>query len=93
MHAAAAIVRELRGKDPKPFRFGYIHAPVSLGRHDAVIQFTRPGDSPKRLYLTGRPAVWYKETVSGAPWPLFGRILKVPSMSSFAWRRGGRHTR
>jgi NADH:ubiquinone reductase (H+-translocating) len=93
VHAAVSIVRELRGKEPKPFRFGYIHAPVSLGRRDAVIQFTHPDDSPKRLFLTGRAAVWYKETVSGAPWPSFGRLLKAPSMGSFAWRRGGRYTR
>ena len=93
VHAAVSIVRELRGKEPKPFRFGYIHAPVSLGRHDAVIQFTHPDDSPKRLFLTGRPAVWYKETVSGAPWPSFERLLKVPAVGSFAWRRGGRYTR
>jgi NADH dehydrogenase FAD-containing subunit len=93
VHAAVSIVRELRGKEPKPFRFGYLHAPVSLGRHDAVVQFTHPDDSPKRLVLTGRPAVWYKETVSGAPWPSFERLLKVPSVGSFAWRRGGRYTR
>jgi NADH dehydrogenase FAD-containing subunit len=93
VHAAASIVRELRGKEPKPFRFGYVHAPVSLGRRDAVIQFTHPDDSPKRLYLSGRPAVWYKETVSRAPWPSFARLLEVPAVGSFAWRRGGRYTR
>lgn len=93
VHAAASIVRELKGKQPKPFRFGYVHIPVSLGRHDAVVQFTRPDDSPKRLCLTGRRAVWYKETVSAAPWPSFGRMLKFPSAGSFAWRRGGRYTR
>lgn len=45
-HAAASIVRELRGKQPKAFRFGYVYVPVSLGRHDAVIQFTRPDETP-----------------------------------------------
>jgi len=34
-HAAASIARELAGAEPKPFRFGYIHMPVSLGRNDA----------------------------------------------------------
>jgi NADH dehydrogenase FAD-containing subunit len=47
-HAAARIARRLRGKEGKPFRFGYIHQPVSLGRRDAVIQFTRADDSPRR---------------------------------------------
>ena len=92
VHAAVSIVRELNGKQPKPFRFGYYHAPVSLGRHDAVIQFTHPDDSPRRLCLTGRRAAWYKETVSSAPWPTFARIKKAPRLASI-WPRGGRYTR
>ena len=54
LHAAASIVRELKGKQPKKFRFGYVHQPVSLGRNDAVIQFTHADDSPGRFYLAGR---------------------------------------
>ena len=92
VHAAASIVRELRGKQPKPFRFGYYHTPVSLGRHDAVVQFTKPDSSPRRLALTGHRAVWYKETVSAAPWPTYGRIKKFPGQGSI-WPRGGRFTR
>lgn len=93
VHAAASIVRELDGRQPKPFRFGYLHVPVSLGRHDGVIQFTHPDDTPKRWYLTGQAAAWYKETVSSAPWPSFPRLVKVPAVGVFAWRRGGRYTR
>ena len=93
VHAAVSIVRELDGRSPRPFRFGYLHVPVSLGRHDGVIQFTHPDDSPKRLHLTGRRAAWYKETVSSAPWPSFLRLLKLPAVGMFAWRRGGRYTR
>ncbi|TDV53555.1 NAD(P)/FAD-dependent oxidoreductase [Actinophytocola oryzae] len=92
VHAAVSIVRELKGKAPKPFRFGYYHMPVSLGRHDAVVQFTRPDSSPRRFTLTGRRAVWYKETVSAAPWPTYGRMRKYPATGSF-WPRGGRYTR
>ena len=54
VHAATSIVRELKGKQPKKFRFGYVHQPVSLGRHDAVIQFTHADDSPGRV-PPGRP--------------------------------------
>ncbi len=93
LHAASSIVRELKGKQPKKFRFGYVHQPVSLGRHDAVIQFTYPDDRPKRLFLAGRLAVAYKETVSSSPWPTY-RLLKVlPALGSSTWRRGGRSTR
>jgi NADH dehydrogenase FAD-containing subunit len=89
MHAAASIARELNGKQPKPFRFGYVHQPVSLGRHDAVIQFTHADDSPGRFYLSGRLAAAYKETVSSSPWTTYRLIRAVPSIGSLTWRRGG----
>ncbi|MFI6145457.1 NAD(P)/FAD-dependent oxidoreductase [Streptomyces sp. NPDC051109] len=92
VHAAVSIVRALKGKRPRPFRFGYYHTPVSLGRHDAVVQFTRPDDSPRRMYLTGRVAARYKETVTAAPWPTYGRMKKMPA-SGAVWPRGGRFTR
>jgi NADH:quinone reductase (non-electrogenic) len=92
VHAALSIVRELNGKEPKRFRFGYIHLPVSLGRHDGVIQFTRPDGTPRRFALTGRRAVWYKETVSSAPWPTFRRMSAFPR-STAIWAHGGRYTR
>lgn len=92
VHAAVSIVRALRGKRPKPFRFGYYHTPVSLGRHDAVVQFTRPDDSPRRIHLTGPTATWYKEWVTASPWPTYGRMKKMPASGAF-WPRGGRFTR
>ncbi|MCG5218316.1 FAD-dependent oxidoreductase [Streptosporangium soli] len=92
VHAAVSIVRALNGKRPKPFRFGYYHTPVSLGRRDAVVQFTHPDDSPRRVYLTGRLAARYKETVTASPWPTYGRMKKMPASGAF-WPRGGRFTR
>ncbi len=88
LHAAASIARELKGKQPKPFRFGYVHQPVSLGRHDAVIQFTHADDSPGRFYLAGRLAVAYKETVSSSPWSTYRLIRAMPGMGAMTWRRG-----
>ncbi|MFI7224517.1 NAD(P)/FAD-dependent oxidoreductase [Nonomuraea angiospora] len=92
VHAAVSIVRTLDGRRPKAFRFGYYHTPVSLGRHDAVVQFTHPDDSPRRVYLTGRMAARYKETVTASPWPTYGRMKKMPASGAF-WPRGGRFTR
>ncbi|MFJ5063196.1 NAD(P)/FAD-dependent oxidoreductase [Streptomyces nigra] len=92
VHAALSIERVLKGRQPKPFRFGYYHTPVSLGRHDAVVQFTRPDDTPRRFCLTGRMAVRYKETVTASPWPTYGRMKKMPASGAF-WPRGGRFTR
>ncbi|MFC4908630.1 NAD(P)/FAD-dependent oxidoreductase [Actinomadura gamaensis] len=90
-HAADNIVRLLRGRPLKPFRFGYFHQPVSLGRRDAVIQFVRSDDTPRRFVLTGRAAVRYKDAVSSSPIPLFRmskRFNVYPYLS-----KGGRTTR
>ncbi|MCO1594796.1 FAD-dependent oxidoreductase [Micromonospora sp. RHAY321] len=92
VHAAVSIVRSLHGREPRAFRFGYYHTPVSLGRNDAVVQFTHPDDSPRRVCLTGRAAVWYKETVSASPWPTYRRMLTMPASGAF-WPHGGRFTR
>jgi NADH dehydrogenase FAD-containing subunit len=93
LHAAGSIARQLKGKQPKRFRFGYVHQPVSLGRHDAVIQFTHPDDTPKRLFLSGGLAVAYKETVSSSPWPTMRLLKTFPALGSWTWRRGGAATR
>ncbi|MFI6598527.1 NAD(P)/FAD-dependent oxidoreductase [Nonomuraea sp. NPDC050536] len=74
--AAGSIIAVLRGRRPKPFRFGYFHQPLSIGRKDGVIQFTRPDDSPRRAYLKGAWAVRYKETVSGSPLPTYRLLAK-----------------
>ena len=75
LHAADALADGLLGRPVKAFRFGYVHQPLSLGREDAVIQFTHPDDTPRRWYLTGRWAIAYKETVSSSPMPTY-RLLK-----------------
>jgi NADH dehydrogenase FAD-containing subunit len=92
-YAADAITRRMRGRDAKPFRFGYIHQPVSLGRRDAVIQFTRADDSPRRWYLTGRLAVAYKEFVTSSPTTTYrlSKRLNIPAAALSA--RGGRGNR
>ncbi|BCJ32814.1 oxidoreductase [Actinocatenispora thailandica] len=92
VHAARAILAVLAGHEPPAFRFGYYHTTISLGRGDAVVQFTRPDGAPRRICLTGRLAVRYKETVSAAPWPTYGRMKRVPGTGS-VWPRGGRYTR
>ncbi|MQY31968.1 NAD(P)/FAD-dependent oxidoreductase [Nocardia aurantia] len=93
-YVADTIARRLRGKDVKPFRFGYIHQPVSLGRKDGVIQFTRGDDTPGPWYLTGRAAVLYKEFVSSSPWPTFrlSRRIAVPAKFSTGARAAARAT-
>ncbi|WP_214317460.1 NAD(P)/FAD-dependent oxidoreductase [Nonomuraea sediminis] len=74
--AADSLVATLRGRRPRPFRFGYFHQPLSIGRKDGVIQFTRPDDSPRRAYLKGSWAVRYKETVSSSPLTTYRLLAK-----------------
>jgi NADH dehydrogenase len=90
-YTADAIAALLRGRRIKPFRFGYFHQPVSLGRRDAVIQFTHPGDTPRRWILTGRAAVAYKEFVSSSPVPTFRLTRRYAG--ALIWPHGGRRTR
>jgi hypothetical protein len=92
-HAAANVARLVKGKQPRPFRFGYIHQPVSLGRGDAVIQFTKPDDSPRRWYLTGRRATWYKKAVTGSPPVTYRMSRRVNVPAAALATKGGRGTR
>ncbi|MFD1824477.1 NAD(P)/FAD-dependent oxidoreductase [Mumia zhuanghuii] len=92
-HAADNIGRILRGKRPKPFRFAYIHQPVSLGRNDAVVQFTKIDDSPSRWYLTGKSAVRYKEAVTGSPSTTYGLSRRLAIPMALLARRGPRKAR
>ncbi|GAB3205358.1 NAD(P)/FAD-dependent oxidoreductase [Nocardia tengchongensis] len=90
-YAADALARRLRGKTVRAFRFGYVHQPVSLGREDAVIQFTNADDTPRRWYLKGRAAVAYKEMVSASPVPTYKLSKHVTMQAQLS--NGGRATR
>ncbi|WP_086663849.1 NAD(P)/FAD-dependent oxidoreductase [Lentzea kentuckyensis] len=90
-HTADTIARLLRGKQAKPFRFGYYHQPISLGRRDAVIGFTRADETPRRICLKGRAAVIYKEMVSSSPVQMF-KLSKRMNVSATV-SKGGRATR
>ncbi|UGT60856.1 NAD(P)/FAD-dependent oxidoreductase [Nocardia asteroides] len=90
-YTADTVARLLRGRRVEPFRIGYFHQPVSLGRRDAVIQFTRADDTPRRWYLTGRAAVAYKEAVTSSPPFAFRLSRRVPVMVRLT--AGGRATR
>jgi NADH dehydrogenase FAD-containing subunit len=92
-HVAENIARRLRGKQLKPFRFGYLHQPVSLGRRDAVVQFTYGDDTPRRWYLTGRAAVFYKETVSSSPIKTYGLAKRLAISSRMLATTGGKRNK
>ncbi|WP_174185424.1 NAD(P)/FAD-dependent oxidoreductase [Nocardia barduliensis] len=90
-YTADTLARLLRGKTVQPFRYGYFHQPVSLGRKDAVIQFTHADDTPNRWYLKGKAAVAYKQSVSSTP-PLAFKMSKYMK-AQVQLSKGGRATR
>lgn len=86
-HAAANIARDVKGRRLRTFRFGYFHQPVSIGREEAIIQFVKGDDTPRRFWLHGWAARRYKETVSASPLTTFriGNYLPLPArLLSFA---------
>ncbi|WP_304454913.1 NAD(P)/FAD-dependent oxidoreductase [Nocardiopsis sp. YSL2] len=65
--AAETVLADLAGRAPDTTPFGYLIQCVSLGRHDGLVQFVRPDDSPRAAFLTGRLAARVKEyIVAGA---------------------------
>ncbi len=63
VHAAGTVLREARGEAARPFRLRYLTACISLGRSDALLQPLHNDDRPRDTVLTGRAAVWAKETI------------------------------
>ncbi|MBB5925271.1 NAD(P)/FAD-dependent oxidoreductase [Streptomyces echinatus] len=61
--AADALARLAEGREPEPYALRYVARCVSLGRKDAVAQFTHPDDSLKESYLKGGTAVAFKRIV------------------------------
>ncbi|WP_327418073.1 NAD(P)/FAD-dependent oxidoreductase [Streptomyces sp. NBC_01233] len=63
-HAANTLARLSEGRTPEPYSLRYVARAVTLGRRDAVGQFTRTDDSLRRAYFTGRTAAVVKELAS-----------------------------
>ncbi|KUJ68536.1 hypothetical protein ACZ90_18295 [Streptomyces albus subsp. albus] len=63
-HAVDTLTRRLRGRKPEPYSPRYIARAVSLGRKRAVGQLTRPDDTLRRIYVTGRTGAVIKELAS-----------------------------
>ncbi|MFG2986007.1 NAD(P)/FAD-dependent oxidoreductase [Streptomyces sp. NPDC048258] len=63
-HAANTLARLIEGRRPEPYSLRYVARAVTLGRKDAVGQFTRLDDSLRRTCFTGRTAAVVKELAS-----------------------------
>ncbi|MEU6072846.1 FAD-dependent oxidoreductase [Micromonospora sp. NPDC047074] len=63
-HAANNLARIVAGRRPEPYAVRYVGLGVSLGRKDAVVQFTRRDDTLRRAYIAGGTAGVVKEIAS-----------------------------
>ncbi|AKS31513.1 NAD(P)/FAD-dependent oxidoreductase [Mycolicibacterium goodii] len=85
--AADTILSRIAGTPPKAFSLGYVGSCLGLGRHAAVMQFTRRDDTPLDFHLRGRIAGSLKEGVlKGILWSL-RREGRRPGAAS--WLKSG----
>jgi len=68
---ADIVAARLTGREPKQFRYRYVHECVSLGRRHGLVQFLNADESPKQRILTGRKAIAYKNMTLGGAQLLF----------------------
>lgn len=64
-HAVDTLIRVAKGREPKPFKVRFVGYCISLGRKDAVAQFTYNDNSAKKSFLAGRVATRLKRIGSG----------------------------
>jgi NADH dehydrogenase FAD-containing subunit len=62
-HAADNLAALLHGQTQQPFQFGYALRCISLGRHDALVQFVDADDRPVDRIITGKAGVAFKEMI------------------------------
>jgi hypothetical protein len=86
LHAGDVVVAEIKGRTPKDLHFGYFAQPISLGRHDGLIQFVDRGDQPKESVLTGRRAAWLKELGSSGALAGFKLERLVPGSVKYPFK-------
>lgn len=63
LSAPQMIVRQLGGGEARPFSGRYFAECISLGRHDALLQWLTPEGEPTERIMTGRSAMAMKEFI------------------------------
>jgi NADH dehydrogenase len=88
-HAADNLAALLKGEAQTPFRFAYLVQCISLGRNEGLVQMVTADDKPKEQILTGRLAVWIKESIClGTVWVLYAERY-LPGI--YAWSKAERN--
>ncbi len=86
--AADTVLSRIAGEEPARVSLAFVGQCVSLGRSLATFQSSHTDDTPRRLYIAGRPAAALKEFIcKGTVWSI-AREGRKPG--SYFWFRGGK---
>ncbi len=86
-HVADSVSRELAGRPPEPFRFGYFVQCLSLGRREGVVHRLSPDDEPTGSFAVGRVGARLKEIV--CRYTLASMSLERFLPGTYTWPKSG----
>jgi NADH dehydrogenase len=86
--AANTVLSRIDGEEPAVVSLAFVGQCISLGRKLATFQVTHADDTPRRLYLAGRPAAALKEFICKGTVSFTAREGRKPG--SYFWFRGGK---
>lgn len=81
--AGGNLAALMAGREPEPFRFGYLLRCISLGRREGLIQFVDECDAPRAKIWTGWRARWTKEAICRMTW--MAPWLELRGLRSYWW--------
>jgi NADH dehydrogenase len=86
--AANTVLSRIDREEPAVVSLAFVGQCISLGRKLATFQVTHADDTPRRLYLAGRPAAALKEFICKGTVSFTAREGRKPG--SYFWFRGGK---
>ena len=88
VQAANTVLHRITGKEPVGVSQAFVGQCISLGRRRAIFQLSHTDDTPRRTYITGRPAAVIKEQICKGTVSFIAREGRKPG--SYLWLRGGK---
>jgi NADH:ubiquinone reductase (H+-translocating) len=88
VQAANTVLSRITGEQPARLNQAFVGQCVSLGRRRAMYQLSHTDDTPRRLYIAGRPAAAIKEFICKGTVSFIAREGRKPG--SYFWLRGGK---
>jgi NADH:ubiquinone reductase (H+-translocating) len=88
--AANTVLSRIAGDEPAVVNQAFTGQCVSLGRKRATVQLSHTDDTPRRIYIAGRPAAMIKELICNTTVTFIAREGRKPG--SIFWLRGGKRS-